>query len=123
MLARGRLMRAGVVAAPDERAAQAGVSMLNMGGNAVDAAIAAAFAIGVVEPHMSGLGGGTWLVESMRDLEVLSYSQGGRTRFLMLPAQDVAAVQAATARYRAALAKIEADGEAGRATLINRLKR
>jgi hypothetical protein len=41
----------------------------------------------------------------------------------MLPAQDVAAVQAATARYRAALAKIEADDEAGRATLINRLRR
>jgi hypothetical protein len=41
----------------------------------------------------------------------------------MLPAQEVAAVQAATARYRAALAKVEADGEAGRAALVNRLKR
>jgi len=61
--------------------------------------------------------------EQLHESTVLSYSQGGRTRFLMLPAQDVAAVQAATARYRAALAKIEADGEAGRATLINRLKR
>jgi len=61
--------------------------------------------------------------DQLHESTVLSYSQGGRTRFLMLPAQDVAAVQAATARYRAALAKIEADGEAGRATLINRLKR
>jgi len=61
--------------------------------------------------------------EQLHESTVLSYREGGRTRFLMLPAQDVAAVQAATARYRAALAKIEADGEAGRATLINRLKR
>jgi len=61
--------------------------------------------------------------EQLHESTVLSYREGGRTRFLMLPARDVAAVQAATARYRAALAKIEADGEAGRATLINRLKR
>ena len=61
--------------------------------------------------------------EQLHESTVLSYREGGRTRFLMLPAQDVATVAAATARYRAALAKIEADGEAGRATLINRLKR
>lgn len=61
--------------------------------------------------------------EQLHESTVLSYTEGGRTRFLMLPAADVAAVQAATARYRAALAKVEADGEAGRAALISRLKR
>lgn len=61
--------------------------------------------------------------EQLHESTVLSYTEQGRTRFLMLPAADVAAVQAATARYRAALAKIEADGEAGRAALISRLKR
>lgn len=61
--------------------------------------------------------------EQLHESTVLSYTEGGRTRFLMLPAADVAAVQAATARYRAALAKVEADGEAGRAALISRLDR
>ncbi len=47
----------GMVATAFPEATQAGVSMLEAGGNAIDAACAAAVAIGVCEPQGSGIGG------------------------------------------------------------------
>jgi len=47
----------GVVAAAQPLAAEAGAKMLQAGGNAADAAVAAAFAVSVVEPSMNSIGG------------------------------------------------------------------
>ena len=53
---------AGMVAAANPLATQAGVDILKAGGSAVDAAIAVQAMLGLVEPQSSGLGGGAFMV-------------------------------------------------------------
>jgi len=57
----------------------------------------------------------------LHESTVLSYSERGRTRFVMLPPDKIAPVRAAVERYRAAQAKLDAQAEAGRAALIERI--
>src|SRR5919202_2072441 len=81
----------GMVASPHWLATAAGMAVLERGGNAFDAVVAAGFTLQVVEPHMNGAGG---------DLPVIFWS-AERGEPLVLCAQGVAPAAATIERFRA----------------------
>jgi gamma-glutamyltranspeptidase/glutathione hydrolase len=80
----------GMVASTHWLASAAGMAVLEQGGNAFDAAVAAGFTLQVVEPHLNGPGG---------DLPALLWP-AGRERPLVLCAQGSAPAAATIGRYR-----------------------
>ncbi len=75
----------GIVAASQPLAARAGVQILERGGNAVDAAIAANAVMGVVEPEMNGIGGDLFAIvydaktDAVHGLNASGWSPAGLT--------------------------------------------
>jgi gamma-glutamyltranspeptidase/glutathione hydrolase len=70
----------GMVASPHRLATEAGVAALRAGGNALDAAIAAAATIAVVYPHMNGIGGDNfWLFWDARAGRLRALCGAGRS--------------------------------------------
>ncbi|MFM9974362.1 MAG: gamma-glutamyltransferase [Beijerinckiaceae bacterium] len=70
----------GIVVTQNRVAAEAGARVLKAGGHAVDAIVAAAFAIGVAEPWMSGIGGvGAMLIMDGKTGKVTGFDFGGRS--------------------------------------------
>ena len=68
----------GMVVCPHRLASAAGAEILRAGGNAIDAAIATQAALGVVYPHMTGLGGDAfWLIYDAASSDLLGLNGSG----------------------------------------------
>ncbi|HEY2573050.1 MAG TPA: gamma-glutamyltransferase [Verrucomicrobiaceae bacterium] len=77
----------GAVASVNPLATDAGVNAMKRGGNAVDAAIATAITLGVVDGHNSGLGGGCFILIRAKDGTVTAID--GREKAPALATRDM----------------------------------
>jgi gamma-glutamyltranspeptidase / glutathione hydrolase len=74
----------GVVATSQPLASAAGLAVLRDGGNAIDAAVAAAAVLSVTEPHMTGIGGDMFaLVWLAKERKLVALNASGRAGSLM----------------------------------------
>lgn len=77
----------GMVVTGCRAASWAGTRMLESGGNAVDAAVAAAFALGVADPGSSGIGGQTYLLVRLADGRAVAIDGSARAPVRFVPAE------------------------------------
>jgi gamma-glutamyltranspeptidase / glutathione hydrolase len=77
----------GAVSSVDRDASQVGIEVLARGGNAADAAVATAAALGVTEPYSAGIGGGGFLVYYNAKTKKVSTIDGRETAPMSFDAQ------------------------------------
>ncbi len=99
--------RQGMVVSVDEQASRVGVEVLKEGGNAVDAAIATAFALAVTHPAAGNLGGGGFLLLRFKDgratfLDFRERAPAAASRDMYLDSSGSVIPQASTVGLRAA---------------------
>ncbi|ADU30551.1 Gamma-glutamyltransferase [Evansella cellulosilytica DSM 2522] len=76
----------GMVSTASKYATDAGVEMLERGGNAIDAAVAAALCLGVSEPQASGLGGQSMaLISLQKEKRIFALDGSSRAPFIIQP--------------------------------------
>jgi gamma-glutamyltranspeptidase / glutathione hydrolase len=75
----------GIVVANTREAAEAGARILRSGGNAIDAAVATAFALGVSEAEASGIGGQAWMLIHLADGQDVALDGSGHVPGAVAP--------------------------------------
>ncbi|SFA82716.1 gamma-glutamyltranspeptidase / glutathione hydrolase [Cohnella sp. OV330] len=79
-MSRSAVGKRAMVVSPHYLASEAGAEILRRGGNAFDAAVAVSACLGVVYPHMTGLGGDCfWLTYRAGEGRVRAYNGSGRS--------------------------------------------
>jgi gamma-glutamyltranspeptidase/glutathione hydrolase len=96
----------GMVASDEELGSRAGVEILQKGGNAVDAAVATAFALAVVEPAAGNIGGGGFMLVRMADgrasfLDYREVAPGKASRDMYIRTDGKLDTEASVIGYRA----------------------
>jgi gamma-glutamyltranspeptidase/glutathione hydrolase len=99
--------RKAMVVSDEDLASQAGIEILKKGGNAVDAAVAVAFALAVVEPAAGNIGGGGFMLVRMADgrtgfVDYRETAPKKASRDMYIRADGTLDSEAATIGYRAA---------------------
>ena len=95
----------GMVATDEPLASEAGVEILKRGGNAVDAAVATAFALAVVEPAAGNIGGGGFMLVRLANgktnfFDYREMAPGRATRDMYITAEGRLDKEASTIGYR-----------------------